>query len=178
MSNIDYSIFQLFQNMQETLLALKKSQQELQKEQEKIHLEISDMHKNMNSQTISEPTSVHDNIGGPIPRPVPNIKAITLRHIYKMMGQNFGVQLSKKNKATLNTCTCLVCDKLALMHSIQALEPNPSWSSISQEDKNYMCTRHALLLKRNGIDFTRCHKNWESVAKVSQLWKNRKKSKL
>ncbi|OAD80199.1 hypothetical protein PHYBLDRAFT_59233 [Phycomyces blakesleeanus NRRL 1555(-)] len=153
--------------MQEILLALEKGQQGLQKEQEKIRLEISDIHKNMNGQTIPKSTPVHNNIGGPTTRPVPNIKTITLRHIYKMMGQDLG--------ATLNTCTHLVCDELALMHSVQALGSNPSWSSISQEDKNYMCTRHALLLKRNGIDFTRCHKNWASIAKVSQLWKNRKK---
>ncbi|OAD74391.1 hypothetical protein PHYBLDRAFT_144844 [Phycomyces blakesleeanus NRRL 1555(-)] len=92
--------------MQELLLALKKGQQELQKEQEKIRLEISDMHKNMNSQTNLEPTPVHDNIGGPVLRPVPNIKAITLRHICKMMGQDLGDQIQagasypKKTRAT------------------------------------------------------------------------------
>ncbi|OAD66951.1 hypothetical protein PHYBLDRAFT_151889 [Phycomyces blakesleeanus NRRL 1555(-)] len=132
MNNTDYTVIQVLQGMQETLwdvqetlLALQKGQEALQKEQ---------------------------NLGGAIPRSVLNIKDITLVHIYRMVSRDLGVELDKKTKAIINTCTRLVCNELASIPSI-----------------------HACLLGNNGIDFTRCHKNWASVAKVSQLQKNRKK---
>ncbi|OAD80978.1 hypothetical protein PHYBLDRAFT_62022 [Phycomyces blakesleeanus NRRL 1555(-)] len=182
MNNTDYTILQILQGMQETLFALQKGQEELQKGQEALRDEqallrqkIADVHKDMNGRESPGPTIVHNNLGGAIPRPVPNIKDITLVHIYRMMSHDLGVKLDKGNKAILHICTGLVCDELATLPSVQALGQYPNWSAISQEDKNWACTRHACLLGNNGIDFTRCHKNWASVAKVSQLWKNRKK---
>ncbi|OAD68475.1 hypothetical protein PHYBLDRAFT_150646 [Phycomyces blakesleeanus NRRL 1555(-)] len=130
--------------MQETLFALQKGQEELQIGQDALK-------KDMNGQDNPEPTIVHNNLGGAIPRPVPNIKDITLVHIYRMLSHDLGVELDKKNKAILHTCTGLVCDELAIIPSVQALGQYPNWN------------------------FTRCHKNWASVAKVSQLWKNCKK---
>ncbi|OAD71609.1 hypothetical protein PHYBLDRAFT_70059 [Phycomyces blakesleeanus NRRL 1555(-)] len=168
MNNTDYTILQILQGMQETLFALQKGQEELQIRQDALK-------KDMNGQESPEPAIVHNNLSGAIPRPVPNIKDITLVHIYRMMSHNLGVELDKGNKAILHSCTGFVCDELATLPSVQALGQYPNWSTISQENKNWACTRHACLLRSNGIDFTRCHKNWASVAKVSQLWKNRKK---
>ncbi|OAD74322.1 hypothetical protein PHYBLDRAFT_71408 [Phycomyces blakesleeanus NRRL 1555(-)] len=166
--------------MQETLFALQKGQEELQigqdalkkgqevlrDEQALLRQEIANVCKDMNGQESPEPTI---NLSRAIPRPVPNIKDITLVHIYRMMSHDLGVELDKGNKAILYTCTGFVCDELVTLPSVQALGQYPNWSAISQEDKNWACTRHACLLRNNGIDFTRCHKNWASVAKVSQL---------
>ncbi|OAD66660.1 hypothetical protein PHYBLDRAFT_174952 [Phycomyces blakesleeanus NRRL 1555(-)] len=168
-------IIQLLQSMQETLVALQKGQESLQKEQAILRLEIAEIRNDMNGRTDEEPSPDYDALGVPIPRPVPNIKDITLKHIFKMMSKDLKVQMSKDNKKLLNTCTRLICDEMATLPSVQVLGPNPNWNSISQEDKELMCTKHAYLLKQSGVDFTRCHKNWASVAKVSQLWKNRVK---
>ncbi|OAD78039.1 hypothetical protein PHYBLDRAFT_164920 [Phycomyces blakesleeanus NRRL 1555(-)] len=176
MNNTDYTVIQVLQGMQETLwgvqetlLVLQKGQEALQKKQVLLRLKIANICKDMNGRESPEPTTVHNNLSGAIPRPVPNIKDITLVHIYRMMSHDLEVELDKENKAIINTCTRLVCNELASIPSVQALGPNPNWSAISQEDKNLACTRHTCLLRNNGIDFTRCHKNWVSVTKVSQL---------
>ncbi|OAD79491.1 hypothetical protein PHYBLDRAFT_162555 [Phycomyces blakesleeanus NRRL 1555(-)] len=163
----------ILQGIQETLFALQKGQEELQigqdtlkkgqeafqKEQALLRQEITNICKDMNGQESPEPTIVHNNLGLAIPRPVPNIKDITLVHIYRIMSHDIGVELDKRNKAILHTCTDLVCDELATLPSVQALEQYPNWSAISQEDENWVCTRHACLLRNSSTDFTRCHKN-------------------
>ncbi|OAD74553.1 hypothetical protein PHYBLDRAFT_167960 [Phycomyces blakesleeanus NRRL 1555(-)] len=101
MNNTDYTVIQVLQSMQETLLALQKRQEALQKKQVL-------------------------NLGRAIPRPVPNIKDIPLVHIYRMVSCDLGVELDKKNKAILNICTHLVCNELASIPSVQALGPNPN----------------------------------------------------
>ncbi|OAD78062.1 hypothetical protein PHYBLDRAFT_68435 [Phycomyces blakesleeanus NRRL 1555(-)] len=151
---------------------LKKGQEILWDEQALLRQEIANVCKDINGQESPELTI---NLSGPIPRPVPNIKDITLVHIYRIMSHDLGVELDKKNKAILIICIRLVCNELDSLSSVQVLESNPNWTIISQEDKNLACIRHACLLRNSGIDFTRCHKNWTSVAKVSQLWKNHKK---
>ncbi|OAD75947.1 hypothetical protein PHYBLDRAFT_142930 [Phycomyces blakesleeanus NRRL 1555(-)] len=176
MNNTNYTILQILQGMQETFFALQKGQEELQVEQDVLkkgqealwdeqallRQEIANICKDMNGQESPEQTI---NLGREIPRPVPNIKDITLIHIYRIMSHDLGVELDKKNKANLNTCTRLACNELASLPSVQVLGPNPNWSAISQEDRNLICIRHACLLRNNDIDFTRCHKNWASVAK-------------
>ncbi|OAD77504.1 hypothetical protein PHYBLDRAFT_164415 [Phycomyces blakesleeanus NRRL 1555(-)] len=145
MNNTDYTILQILQGMQETLFALQKGQEELQvgqdalkkgqeaprDEQALLRQEIANVCKDMNGQESPELTIVHNNLGGAIPRPVPNIKDITLVHIYRMMSHNLGVELDKGNKAILHTCTGLVCNELATLPSVQALEQYLNWSAIS-----------------------------------------------
>ncbi|OAD75692.1 hypothetical protein PHYBLDRAFT_143943 [Phycomyces blakesleeanus NRRL 1555(-)] len=111
-------------------------------------------------------------------KPVINIHNVTLEHVYQMMSQHLGIKVTASKKATLRTCTKLVCNELATLPSVRALGPRPSWGSISSCDQTMICNKHANMLKRVGIDFTRCHQNWASIARVSHLWKDHQRRQL
>ncbi|OAD71431.1 hypothetical protein PHYBLDRAFT_170797 [Phycomyces blakesleeanus NRRL 1555(-)] len=168
----DSAVIQLIQNMHETLIAVLKGQ-------EQILMEIADIKNDLNKR---ESTEQEDEASipsiDPIRRPVSNIKDITMRHIHKMISQDLGIEVTKVEKSKLHTCTLLICDQLAALPSVQALGPRPKWGSIPKRDKKMICARHASMLKANGIDFTRCHGNWASIAKVGQLWKDRQKREI
>ncbi|OAD68773.1 hypothetical protein PHYBLDRAFT_150365 [Phycomyces blakesleeanus NRRL 1555(-)] len=95
-----------------------------------------------------------------------------------MIEQDLGISPTAEVKGTINTCIKHICDQLAALSSVQILRPNPSWTSIPQEDWTRMCVSHSHVLKNYGIDFTRCHKNWASITKVSQLWRSCRKQHL
>ncbi|OAD75913.1 hypothetical protein PHYBLDRAFT_158170 [Phycomyces blakesleeanus NRRL 1555(-)] len=169
------TVIQLLQHIQDTLTDIQKGQEELKERQDAILTEMASITTSLNAlRTPDFFATTSDNVStGSIPRPVSNIRGITVKHIYKMMAKDLGVKLTKENRTTLQNCTRLACDNLALLPSVQALGPSPSWKSIPQADKKEICANHANTLKEHGIDFTRCHQNWASVARVSHLWKDR-----
>ncbi|OAD74899.1 hypothetical protein PHYBLDRAFT_61057 [Phycomyces blakesleeanus NRRL 1555(-)] len=67
-------------------------------------------------------------------KPVINICNVTLEHVYQMISQHLGIKIIASKKATLRTCTKLVCNELATLPSVQALDSRPSWGSISSCD--------------------------------------------
>ncbi|KAI9029897.1 hypothetical protein CLU79DRAFT_733049 [Phycomyces nitens] len=189
MNNTDSTFIQLFQDIQETLHELRKGQEELakgqealvkgqealRKEQQVIKHGITSIRNELNKTTSPKkdnaiPTSISND---PIPRPVSNITHVTWAHILNMMSNDLGIEVNHKSKSTVYNCTKIVCDQLADLPSVRALGPSPSWKSISKEDKDMICTKHAVLLKEQGIDFTRCQKNWASVARIGHLWQDR-----
>ncbi|OAD66150.1 hypothetical protein PHYBLDRAFT_152717 [Phycomyces blakesleeanus NRRL 1555(-)] len=55
-----------------------------------------------------------------------NIRNVTLEHVYQMMSQHLGIKVTASKKATLRTCTKLVCNELATLPSVQAFGPRPN----------------------------------------------------
>ncbi|OAD81294.1 hypothetical protein PHYBLDRAFT_138841 [Phycomyces blakesleeanus NRRL 1555(-)] len=82
-----------------------------------------------------------------------------------MIEQDLGISLTAEVKEAINTCIKHICDQLAALSSVQILGPNPSWTSIPQEDRTRMCVSHSHALKNYEINFIRCHKNWTSITK-------------
>ncbi|OAD75977.1 hypothetical protein PHYBLDRAFT_142962 [Phycomyces blakesleeanus NRRL 1555(-)] len=160
MNSTDNTVIQLLQGIQAALISLKSGQEALLG------------HREFPDRTIVTSTST---LTGIIPRPVSKINNITLKHIYKMITDDLRIELTEETKRIVNTCTKVICDQLAALPSVQDLGTNPGWSLLPQEDKNRLCINHSIILRDNGIDFTRCHRNWASIARVSQLWRGRKK---
>ncbi|OAD71746.1 hypothetical protein PHYBLDRAFT_170407 [Phycomyces blakesleeanus NRRL 1555(-)] len=180
MNNIDTSVIQLLQGIQDGLISLKNSQEALEKKQDAMQLEITSLHNELNDRELPDNTIVASvNIStDSIPRLVPNICNINSNHVLQMIKQDLEISPTAEVKGAINTCTKHICDQLAALLSVQILGPNPSWTSIPQEDWTRMCVSHSHALKNYGIDFTRCHKNWASITKVSQLWRSRRKQYL
>ncbi|OAD75545.1 hypothetical protein PHYBLDRAFT_64458 [Phycomyces blakesleeanus NRRL 1555(-)] len=143
MNNTDNTVIQLLQGIQAALISLKSGQEALLGHQE----------------TLTEI----------IPRPISKINDITLKHIYKMITYDLRIELTEETKKIVNTCTKIICNQLAALSSVQDLGTNPGWSLLPQEDKNRLCINYSIILRDNRIVFTRCHRNWASIARVSQL---------
>ncbi|OAD65528.1 hypothetical protein PHYBLDRAFT_176118 [Phycomyces blakesleeanus NRRL 1555(-)] len=151
------SVIQLFQGLQDALISLKNGQEALEKKQDAMQLEITSLCNELKDRELPNNTIVAS---------------------VNMIEQDLGISPTAEVKGAINTCTKHICDQLAALLSVQILRPNPSWTSIPQEDQTRMCVSHSHALKNYGIDFTRCHKNWASITKVSQLWRSRRKQHL
>ncbi|OAD70565.1 hypothetical protein PHYBLDRAFT_148478 [Phycomyces blakesleeanus NRRL 1555(-)] len=83
---------------------------------------ISNQHTSLSVSTISS-TNI-------ICKPVSTFHEIALKHIFKMISEDLGIEVTSNEKVMLNMCTKLVCDDMAAHSSVIALGPNPSWGSI------------------------------------------------
>ncbi|OAD80094.1 hypothetical protein PHYBLDRAFT_59137 [Phycomyces blakesleeanus NRRL 1555(-)] len=128
---------------------------------------ISNQHTSSSVSVISSANTIH--------KLVSVFCEITLKHIFKMISEDLGIEVTSNEKATLNMCTKLICDDMAAYPLVIALGPNPSWGSIPVALKKEMCARHANIMKDSGIDITRCLGNWASTARVAHLWRDRHK---
>ncbi|KAL0079654.1 hypothetical protein J3Q64DRAFT_1760732 [Phycomyces blakesleeanus] len=195
MSRRDKTIIPLLHSMQNEILALKSGQEDMRREIIKLRDELANrellpaqstsssvdtkveinLNTNTNDRDDDNENIVLNISSGPICRPVSNIRDITLKHVYRMISQDLGIEVTKTEKSTLHICTKFICNEMAALPSVQALGSRPSWGSIPKEDKEMFCNRHASMLKDAGMDFTRCHGNWASIARVSHLWRDRQR---
>ncbi|OAD72403.1 hypothetical protein PHYBLDRAFT_146596 [Phycomyces blakesleeanus NRRL 1555(-)] len=169
MNNTDNNSISLLHAMYNEILSLKAGQ-------EKAKLEMKAQIEEANWRIETFPTNTLRLLSLPfantIRKPVSIFREITLKHIFKMISEDLGIEVTSNEKATLNMCTKLICDDMAAHPSVIALGPNPSWGSIPVALKKEMCARHANIMKDSGIDFTRCLGNWASTARVAHLWRD------
>ncbi|OAD78848.1 hypothetical protein PHYBLDRAFT_163941 [Phycomyces blakesleeanus NRRL 1555(-)] len=194
MNNIDNNSISLLHAMYNEILSLKAGQEKAKLEMkaqieelklemktsiEDLNLEITALQSQLENRNISNqhtsPSVSAISSANTIRKPVSIFCEITLKHIFKMISEDLGIEVTSNEKATLNMCTKLICDDMAAHPSVIALGPNPSWGSIPVALKKEMCARHANIMKDSGIDFTRCLGNWASTARVAHLWRNRHK---
>ncbi|OAD74314.1 hypothetical protein PHYBLDRAFT_71417 [Phycomyces blakesleeanus NRRL 1555(-)] len=172
-----YSYYYTLISLKSGQEALLGRQEALEKKQDAMQLQMTSFYNEFKDREFPDRTIVisTSTITGIIPRPISKINDITLKHIYKMITDNLRIELTEETKRIVNTCNKVICDQLAALPSVQDLGTNPAWSLFPQEDKNRLCINHSIILRDNRINFTRCHRNWASIARVSQLWKGCKK---
>ncbi|OAD71784.1 hypothetical protein PHYBLDRAFT_170439 [Phycomyces blakesleeanus NRRL 1555(-)] len=166
--------------MYNEILSLKAGQEnfklEMKTQMEELKLEITALKNQPETQnTLNQGISPSATIisgGNYIHKPVDNFRDITLRHIFKMISEDLGVEVTSHVKATLTLATKLICDDMAAYPLVIALSSNPSWGSIPAAVKKDMCVSHASIMKDSGIDFTRCLGNRASIERVALLWRD------
>ncbi|OAD66385.1 hypothetical protein PHYBLDRAFT_175195 [Phycomyces blakesleeanus NRRL 1555(-)] len=175
MNNTDKNSISLLHAMYNEILSLKAGQEKAKLERKAqieelklkmktsikdLNLEITALQSQLENRNISNqhtlPSVSAIFSANTIRKPVSIFHEITLKHIFKMISEDLGIEVTSNKKATLNMCTKLICDDMAAHPSVIALGPNPSWESITVALKKEMCARHANIMKDSGIDFTRC----------------------
>ncbi|OAD67149.1 hypothetical protein PHYBLDRAFT_151754 [Phycomyces blakesleeanus NRRL 1555(-)] len=105
MNNIDNSVIQLLQDIQDALISLKNGQEALEKKQDAIQLEITSLHNELKDRELPDNTIVAS---------------------VNMIEQDLGISPTAEVKGAINTCTKHICDQLAALSSVQILGPNSS----------------------------------------------------
>ncbi|OAD72659.1 hypothetical protein PHYBLDRAFT_145975 [Phycomyces blakesleeanus NRRL 1555(-)] len=149
---------------------------ELNSIREELNSKIDYLQSQLDNRGFSEQETVPSATDIPcnsfIHAPILNTWDITLKHVFKMMSKDFGIEINNEEKATLRVCTKIICDKLAVHSLIKDLDSSPSWESIPVIVRKQMCAKHATLMKDASIDLIRCHENWVFTSRISHLWRD------
>ncbi|OAD67630.1 hypothetical protein PHYBLDRAFT_173961 [Phycomyces blakesleeanus NRRL 1555(-)] len=101
---------------------------------ENLNLEITALQSQLENRNIlnqhTSPSVSAISSANTIRKPVSIFREITLKHIFKMISEDLGIEVTSNEKVMLNMCTKLVCDDMAAHPLVIALGPNPSWGSI------------------------------------------------
>ncbi|OAD67055.1 hypothetical protein PHYBLDRAFT_151997 [Phycomyces blakesleeanus NRRL 1555(-)] len=177
MNNTNNNDISLLHSIYNEILSLKAGQEnfklEMKTQIKELKLEITTLKNQPETQnTLNQDTSpfLTTILGSNyIHKPAENFCDITLMHIFKMISEDLGIEVTSHVKAILTLTTKLICDDMAAHLLMIALGPNPSWGSIPAAVKKEMYVSHASIMKDSGIDFTGCLGNWASTARVALL---------
>ncbi|OAD80877.1 hypothetical protein PHYBLDRAFT_61923 [Phycomyces blakesleeanus NRRL 1555(-)] len=180
MNNTEIQIISLLQAMHSKIIFLKTGQDiiklELNSTREELNLKIDYLQSQLDNRGFSKQKTVPSATDIPcnslIRAPIPNTWDITLKHVFKMMSEDLGIEINNEEKATLQVSTKIICDELAVHPLVKDLGSCPSWRSIPVMVRKQMCTKHTMLMKDAGINLIRCHENWTSASRISYLWRD------
>ncbi|OAD67134.1 hypothetical protein PHYBLDRAFT_151739 [Phycomyces blakesleeanus NRRL 1555(-)] len=194
MNNTDNNSISLLHIMYNEIISLKTHQEKTKLEMkaqikelklkmkmsiEDLNLEITSLQSQLKNRNISNqhtsPSVSAIFSANTICKPVSIFHEITLKHIFKMISKDLGIEVTSNKRATLNMCTKLICDDMAAHPLVIALGSNPSWGSIPVALKKELRARHANIMKDSSIDFTICLENWASTVRVVHFWRDRHK---
>ncbi|OAD75380.1 hypothetical protein PHYBLDRAFT_143631 [Phycomyces blakesleeanus NRRL 1555(-)] len=120
--NYESQVISLLQAMHSEIISLKTGQDtiklELNSTREELNSKIDYLQSQLDNRGFSEQETVPSATDIPcnslIRAPIPNIWDITLKHVFKMMSEDLGIEVNNKEKATLRVCTKIICDELAV----------------------------------------------------------------
>ncbi|OAD67265.1 hypothetical protein PHYBLDRAFT_174303 [Phycomyces blakesleeanus NRRL 1555(-)] len=180
MNNTESQVISLLQAMHSEIISLKAEQDTIKLEvnstREELNLNIDYLQNQLDNKGFSEQETVPSATDIPcnslICVPILNTRDITLKHVFKMMSEDLGIEVNNEEKATLQVFTKINCDELAVYSLVKDLDSCPSWGPIPVMIRKQMCAKYATLMKDAGIDLIRCHKNWASASRISHLWRD------